>query len=81
MKRLSVLGWILFASAAIHYLAGLFSGEFTQRVSGLLCYGTSMKSFWLTVISGTSLLLSIIIMLLVCAIKKCKRNKSYLPKE
>ena len=64
MKTMKICGWTFFLIAVIHYLIGIFSGEFTQMIWGVLCYGVSMKSIWLSGISAISLLLSIILMLI-----------------
>jgi len=72
MKVLKISGWILFAISVILYLTGIFSGEFFINAWGLLYYGTSMKAFWLTVLSASCLLLAIILMLVVLTIKKRK---------
>ena len=72
MKALNVSGWILFAASVILYLRGIFSGEFFINAWGPLYYGTSMRAFWLTVLSAVCLLLSAILMLVVLAIKKRK---------
>lgn len=73
MKALKVSGWILFASSIILYLNGIFTGEFFINAWGPLYYGTSMKAFWLTALSAVCLLLSVILMLIIPAIKKRKR--------
>ena len=75
MKTLKILGWILFAGSVSHYFAGILSGEFFLNIGGLLYYGTSMKSFWLSVMSALCLLLSIIVMFIVLFVQKRSSKK------
>ena len=71
MKAVKICGWIFFAIAVIHYLIGIFGGEFTQSIFGVPFYGTSMKSIWLTCISAICLILSAVL-LVTYVVKKRK---------
>ena len=71
MKAVKIFGWILFVIAVIHYLIGIFGGEFTQSIFGVPFFGTSMKSIWLTCISAICLILSVVL-LLTYVVKKRK---------
>ena len=75
MKALKISGWLLFACSVSHYLTGILSGEFFLNVGGLLYYGTSMKSFWLSAMSALCLLLSIIVAFIVHFSKKRSSKK------
>ena len=71
MKAVKICGWIFFAIAVIHYLIGIFSGEFTRSILGIPFFGTSMKSIWLTCISASCLILSAVL-LVTYVVKKRK---------
>jgi len=73
MKVLKISAWSLFSISVVLYLMGIFSGEFFKNAWGLLYYGTSMRAFWLTVLSAICLLLSVILMIVFLATKKRKR--------
>ena len=75
MKGLKISGWLLFVCSISHYLTGILSGEFFLNIGGLLYYGTSMKSFWLSIMSALCLLLSIIVMFIVLFIQKRSSKK------
>ena len=73
MKVLKISAWSLFSISVVLYLMGIFSGEFFINAWGPLYYGTSMKAFWLTVLSAICLILSVILMIVFLATKKRKR--------
>ena len=71
MFHKKIWGWILFASAVILYLIGLFSGEFNKY--GV--YGTSTIAMMLTVFSGMCILLAITVFFVIIAINKTGSEK------
>ena len=71
MKALKIWGWILFASAVVLHLVGLFSGEYNRYG----WYGTSTTAMMLTIFSVVSLLLAITVFVIVQAIKQSQTDK------
>ena len=67
MKALNIWGWVLFAASVILYLTGLFGGEFSKSIGGLLYYGTSAEALLLSVFSAVCLLLAVTVLLVVRA--------------
>ena len=65
MRAWNVCGWLLLMVSACHVLAGIVSGELQYP---------SMRAFWLAVVSGACLLLSVVCFL-ICAAGKQKRRR------
>lgn len=73
MKKLKIFSWLMLAASVGFYATGIISGEFFKNTWGIFYYGTSMKSFWLTVMTLVCLLLAAVAMLIAFAIKRRKR--------
>ena len=71
MKTLKIWGWILFASAVVLHLVGLFGGEYNRY--GL--YGTSTTAMILTIFSVECLLLAITVLVVGKAMEQSKTDQ------